>query len=122
MSVLLDTNILARLIQRGHPHQVVAVGAVKRLEDRGDQIYVVPQNLYELWAVCTRPAGENGLGMNAESTQTEIDLRGMGDAGDRTRCERAECSRRTAGGCYESPRHQPATDLQCQPLHTFQQH
>jgi hypothetical protein len=38
------------------------------LQARGERLIVVPQNLYEFWAVATRtpgapPAGSNGLGM-----------------------------------------------------------
>src|SRR5262249_13547652 len=45
--------------------------AVERLRAGGDSLVVVPQNLYEFWAVATRragapPAGQNGLGMTLE--------------------------------------------------------
>jgi len=46
----------------------VARAAVQTLLGRGEPLIVDPQNLYEFWAVATRPpgpppAGRNGLGM-----------------------------------------------------------
>lgn len=43
--------------------------AIQTLIERQERLIVVPQNLYEFWAVATRlsgppPAGRNGLGMN----------------------------------------------------------
>ena len=49
MSVLLDTNILTRSAQPGHPMHKAAVDAVDVLRTRGEQLYVVPQNLVEFW-------------------------------------------------------------------------
>ena len=40
-----------------------AVTAVAELFLRDERLYLVPQVLVELWAVATRPAGGNGLGM-----------------------------------------------------------
>jgi len=66
--ILLDTNLLARINNSGHPHCAVARRAVTVLRGRGEQLVIVPQTLYEFWAVATRkagasPAGQNGLGM-----------------------------------------------------------
>src|SRR5438128_2601785 len=68
--ILLDTNLLARLTRTAHPHGIIARAAIHTLA-RHDQIAIVPQNLYEFWAVATRspgqrPAGENGLGFTIE--------------------------------------------------------
>jgi predicted nucleic acid-binding protein len=68
--ILLDTNLLARISNSAHPHCIVARGAVTALRLRGEQLVIVPQNLYEFWAVATRragasPGGQNGLGMTA---------------------------------------------------------
>jgi predicted nucleic acid-binding protein len=38
---------------------------------RSDQLCIVPQVLYELWSVCTRPAGENGLGLTTTQAGDE---------------------------------------------------
>ena len=63
MNVLLDTNVLARLLQPGPRLAQVAQQATGALRKRGDQPCLVPQNFYELWAVATRPAAANGLGL-----------------------------------------------------------
>jgi predicted nucleic acid-binding protein len=66
--ILLDTNLLARINNSAHPHCIVARRAVTVLRGRGEQLVIVPQTIYEFWAVATRkagapPAGQNGLGM-----------------------------------------------------------
>jgi predicted nucleic acid-binding protein len=71
MKVLLDTNVLARLAQPSHRHHRIAAQAVETIRTRGDEICVVPQVLYELWVVCTRPTGEIGLGMSVTQAQAE---------------------------------------------------
>lgn len=73
MSVLLDTNILGRLAQPTHRHHVLTQQALVALRQRDPKRCIVPQNLYEFWVVCTRPAGSaNGLGLTVEQTQTQI--------------------------------------------------
>jgi predicted nucleic acid-binding protein len=61
--VLLDTNILLRLLNPADPEYVVVRSAVDALVARGDQLCFVAQNLVEFWNVCTRPAGKNGFGL-----------------------------------------------------------
>jgi len=61
--ILLDTNLLTRLARTTHPHGGIARIAMNNLLRRGEQIVIVPQNLYEFWAVATRAAAQNGLGM-----------------------------------------------------------
>src|SRR5262245_1532490 len=68
--ILLDTNLLTRMTRSHHPQAGVARAAIQTLLGRGERLIVVPQNLYEFWAVATRapgspPAGRNGLGMTA---------------------------------------------------------
>lgn len=69
--ILLDTNILTRMSRRGTPQGGLARSSIQKLSTR-DQLVIVPQNLYESWAVATRapgppPIGSNGLGMSAVS-------------------------------------------------------
>ena len=66
MDFLADTNILIRRIHRADPKHRQTRAAVKRLRERGDRICVTSQNLIELWAVCTRPVENNGLGLQPE--------------------------------------------------------
>jgi predicted nucleic acid-binding protein len=66
--ILLDTNLLTRMTRSHETQAGVARAAVQALRARGDQLIIVPQNLYEFWTVATRqrgapPAGANGLGM-----------------------------------------------------------
>jgi predicted nucleic acid-binding protein len=72
MNVLLDTNILARLVQPAHPQQPLAVAATDPLDARGDRLCLVPQVLYEFWVVATRPAAQIGLGLTAAEAAAEV--------------------------------------------------
>ena len=63
MKVLLDTNLLLRLGDRGSPAHGEAVAAIDWLHAHGHQGVLVPQVLYEYWVVATRPLNVNGLGM-----------------------------------------------------------
>jgi len=72
MNVLLDTNILARSAQTGHPQQQTAADAVAALRSQGAALCIVPQNLYEFWVICTRPKSANGLGKTAVEAATEL--------------------------------------------------
>lgn len=72
MNFLVDTNILTRLAEPGHPMHHPALDAVKRLFAEGRRLHVVPQNLYEFWVVCTRPTTVNGLGKTAAEAMAEL--------------------------------------------------
>jgi predicted nucleic acid-binding protein len=72
VNTLLDTNILTRSSQEDHPQYAAACRSVELLRQTGDRLCVVPQNLYEFWAVATRPPGENGLGMTAPQAQARM--------------------------------------------------
>ena len=72
MTVLLDTNILARAAQPGHVHHDAAVRATDVLDSRGDTPSLVPQVLYEFWAVATRPTDKHGLGFSTAEARTEL--------------------------------------------------
>ncbi|HEY2587683.1 MAG TPA: type II toxin-antitoxin system VapC family toxin [Tepidisphaeraceae bacterium] len=66
--ILLDTNLLTRMTRPLDPQCGIARAAINACRARGDRLVIVPQNLYEFWAVATRPpgpppAGSNGLGM-----------------------------------------------------------
>jgi predicted nucleic acid-binding protein len=74
MSILLDTNILARLIQSNSPQHSVAQFAVDSLQKQRENLCIVPQVLYEFWVICTRPVGNpyNGLGLTIEQVKIEM--------------------------------------------------
>lgn len=66
--ILLDTNVLTRMTRSHDPQSGIVRAAIQKLRSRGEPLMLVPQNLYEFWAVATRaagvpPAGANGLGM-----------------------------------------------------------
>jgi predicted nucleic acid-binding protein len=73
MRILVDTNILGRLSQAGHPMQPVASHAAKTLLDQGHELRTVPQVLYEYWAIATRLAEENGIGLTIAEAQSRLD-------------------------------------------------
>lgn len=69
--ILLDTNVLARMTDSANRDCALARRAVYAIEREHEKLFVVPQNLYEFWAVATRkpgrpPSGQNGLGMGTE--------------------------------------------------------
>jgi predicted nucleic acid-binding protein len=69
--ILLDTNILARTIQTGHPHHQPARDAMTLLRTGPkEQFAVSPQVLLELYAICTRT--HNGLGLTPQEALSEI--------------------------------------------------
>jgi len=72
MAILIDTNVLLRLLQPHHPQCASAERAVGRLGTQDETLHITPQNLIEFWAVATRPASENGLGMSVEMAAREL--------------------------------------------------
>lgn len=74
MRILLDTNVLCRLVERGHPDHAIADNAVSTLRGNHHELCLVPQVLYEYWAVVTRPVADNGLGMSAADADRAVDL------------------------------------------------
>jgi predicted nucleic acid-binding protein len=72
MRYLEDTNLLLRGAEPAHPMYPVAVHAIATLLDRGDEVVLVPQNLFEFWVVVTRPRDRNGLGMTVAQAEAEL--------------------------------------------------
>lgn len=72
MAVLLDTNVILRVFRPEDPRSAVVERALNTLWRRGEVLYIASQNIYEFWAVCTRPAGENGLGLTAIQASAEL--------------------------------------------------
>lgn len=72
MAVLLDTNILLRLLQPHHPHCIRAERALNTLRNKNEVLNITAQNLVEFWAAITRPIDENGLGFTTEQATTEV--------------------------------------------------
>ncbi|WP_337176865.1 PIN domain-containing protein [Paludisphaera sp.] len=72
MSHLLDTNILTRLVEPGHPMHAATSGALARIASEGRRPFLVPQSLYEFWVVATRPIAVNGLGRSPARVLSDI--------------------------------------------------
>jgi predicted nucleic acid-binding protein len=77
--ILLDTNLLVRIANSGDPQCAVSRTAIHRLLSQRERLIIVPQNLYEFWAVATRkpgapPVGQNGLGMTPEQASQWVSL------------------------------------------------
>ena len=66
--ILVDTNLIGRITDSTDPQCADARRAVHVLFSQREKLVIVPQVLYEFWAVATRrsgppPVGQNGLGM-----------------------------------------------------------
>ena len=72
MLVLVDTNLVLRLVEPAHVHHAIAATAMESLETLGHQAVVVPQVVYEFSAVATRPSEVNGLGLSPAETQATL--------------------------------------------------
>lgn len=74
MRILLDTNILLRLLNLEDPEYRIVRSAVDTLVARGEELCYASQNLVEFWNVCTRPANKNGLGLTTAETDVRAKL------------------------------------------------
>lgn len=73
MKVLLDTSTIVRFCQTADPNHHLVLDAVARLSELGHQSCIVPQVIYELWSVATRPISANGLGWTTDDAKNEVD-------------------------------------------------
>jgi predicted nucleic acid-binding protein len=71
---LADSNILLRLVQRGHPEHALVREALNRLRMRGVGFAYTLQNMTEFWNSSTRPVERNGFGMSIEQTESNAML------------------------------------------------
>ncbi len=71
--ILLDTNIVLRLLDRAAPEHFLCVDAIEYLLRRGDTPSLAPQILIEFWVVATRPVDVNGFGWSEKQTTDAID-------------------------------------------------
>ncbi|HEV2201332.1 MAG TPA: type II toxin-antitoxin system VapC family toxin [Bryobacteraceae bacterium] len=72
MAILVDTNVLLRAVQPGHPMNGPAVQALAVLMEREEPLVVSVQNIAEFWNAATRPESNNGLGFSIEQAQEEL--------------------------------------------------
>ena len=72
--ILLDTNILIRMINKQDIHASLVEQAITKLQADAEQFAFIPQNVYEFWATATRPKSANGLELDSATTQQSISL------------------------------------------------
>jgi predicted nucleic acid-binding protein len=72
VSFAVDTNVLLRSIDDGHPPQPIVNNALLALRSQGETLSIFPQNLIEFWAVATRPSVHNGLGVSIDQASIEL--------------------------------------------------
>ena len=72
MNILVDSNILLRLSDPVSPQYQMAFDSTAKLRVLGNDLCVVPQNVYEFWSAATRPIRVNGLGLSLAQVQQEI--------------------------------------------------
>jgi len=71
--ILLDSNILIRLVNLNDPRHQTAQDAIHELSEQSEELVVAPQCLYEFWVVSTRPTeARGGLGRTVKETYTDI--------------------------------------------------
>jgi predicted nucleic acid-binding protein len=73
LRIAVDTNVLLRLSERGHPQFSLISTAMRRLVAQGADLCFTPQNLGEFWNACTRPVERNGFGRTVEETRLLLD-------------------------------------------------
>ena len=48
--------------------------AIEGMRQKGDDMFLVPQVVYEFWVVATRPAKDNGLGLTTQATFKAVNV------------------------------------------------
>ncbi len=59
-----DANIYLRTINPSGALYTETLQALDILEQRGDRLVLIPQNLFEVWNALTRPTANNGFGFS----------------------------------------------------------
>jgi predicted nucleic acid-binding protein len=72
MLILVDTNVLLRVVEPQHGHHALAVSAVRNLRQAGNELCLVPQVHYEFWVAATRSIAQNGLGLTTVEAEAEL--------------------------------------------------
>lgn len=72
MRIVLDTNILLRLVETLHPQHEQVSDLIMSLRARNESFFVFLQNISAFWNVCTRPVENNGLGLSISDTEDHL--------------------------------------------------
>lgn len=70
--VLLDSNVLLRLLARNDPRHDIANRAVVSALRSGHELHLAPQVIMESWVVLTRPIDVNGFGWPASTAHETL--------------------------------------------------
>lgn len=70
--VLVDSNVLLRLLAKADPKHTVADESVREVLEAGHRPCVAPQVVMESWVVLTRPVAVNGFGWRAEEARETL--------------------------------------------------
>lgn len=74
LAYLPDSNVFIRYCNQNDPLNPLTRSAVDDLRTQGHYVCIVPQCLYEFYAVVTRPAiARGGLGLSPAQAHTEIE-------------------------------------------------
>lgn len=73
MPILVDTNVLLRIIVKADVRHREVSGAVRLLRRAGHSLLMSAQGAAEFWRVCTRPASaRGGYGLSVADTDTGL--------------------------------------------------
>jgi predicted nucleic acid-binding protein len=73
MTLLIDTGILLRFLDRTDRLHADIRQAIRTVRGRGDKPVTSPQNVAEFWSVSTRPAtARGGYGLSVEETDRRV--------------------------------------------------
>ena len=71
--ILVDTNTVARTLQRGHKQHRAAMDSIALLKQNESETFVTSvHNLYELYFIMTKPLASSGFGHSAQQARTEL--------------------------------------------------
>ncbi len=70
--MLVATNLLVRMLQPHHELALLAKNPINKIRLESRLLYLMPQNLVELWVVATRPIAQNGLGLSIPEAASEL--------------------------------------------------
>ena len=71
---LIDTNLFVSSLAKDSSQHKIAENSIFTLLDRNHHLGFVPQNICELWNVCTRPLEKNGLGLTNNATALAVEI------------------------------------------------
>ncbi len=73
MRILVDTNILLRIAEPLHALHATFSDCTRLLREQDHELVIVPQTIYEFWAVATRNVERNGLGKSVPYTEALVE-------------------------------------------------